>query len=135
MEKPRPSPNFGKLISIKETLDRRAAIAAGSSVGSNRMTSPSGEGGFATTRRSLISVAIDSRFEGFDAEAMHDVDEALGVAISFAQVEADQLLHHVRHFGARERGAEHLADRRARTAAMGVSLISADLDLVPLLAV
>src|SRR5262245_19818974 len=134
-EKPRPSPNFGKLISTQAAEGRRAATVDGSSVGSSLTTSPSGEDGFATTRRSLISVAIDSRFEGFDAKTVDDVDEAFGVAVAFAQIEADQLLDHVGDLGARERRAEHLADRGAGTVAMRVALVAADFDLVPLLAV
>src|SRR3954469_13990107 len=104
MEKPRPSPNLGKLISIRETFARRAATLAGSSCGSSRMTSPSGsEGGVATTRRSLISVAIDSRFKRFDADTMHEVDEALHLAVSLLQIELDQLLDDVGNLGAGER--------------------------------
>src|SRR5262245_55109178 len=117
MEKPRPSLNLGKLTSTRDACGRRAATAAGSSCGSRRITSPAcsslSEGGFATTRRSLISVAIDSRLEGFDADTVHHVDEALDFAFSLVHVEAEQLGHHVGHFRPRDRGAEDLADRRA----------------------
>src|SRR6478752_2361716 len=136
MEKPRPSPNFGKFTSTRAAPASRSATDAGSSAGSSRMTSPaSGDGGFATTRRSLISVAIDSSLEGLDADAMHHLDEPLGLAVAVLDIRLDQLLDHVGDFGARERRAEHLAKARARARAVGVPLVAADFDLVPLLAV
>ena len=87
-----------------------------------------------TTCRPLMSVAIDAFLEGLDADAMHDVDEALGVAVAALEVALDQLLDHVGHLGARERGADHLAERGAVRPA-GSALVAADRDLVPLLAV
>src|SRR3954467_3912392 len=136
MEKPRPSPNLGKFTSMRAALLIFSVRTERSSCGSSRSTSPSGcEGGFATTRRSLISVAIDSRFKRFDADAMHEVDEALDLAIAFIQVELDEFFHHVGHFGAGKRGAEHFAERGAGSRRVRIPLVSADLDLVPLLAV
>src|SRR3954471_273366 len=136
MEKPRPSPNFGKFTSIRAALLIFSVKTERSSCGSSRSTSASGgEGGFATTRRSLISVAIDSRFKRFDADAMHEVDEALDLAIARVQIELDQFLDHVRHLGARKRGAEHFAERGAGPRRMRIALVSADFNLVPLLAV
>src|SRR5262249_29518426 len=85
-------------------------------------------------RRSLISVAIDRFLEGFDADAAHHVDEALGVAVAARQVAVDQLLDHVGHLGARKRGADDLAERRSDSGP-DFALVAADLDLVPLLAV
>src|SRR5687768_10172970 len=101
----------------------------GSSPGSRRTTFSLGEGGFSlTTRRPLMSVAIDALLEWFDADAMHDVDEALGFAVATFQIHTDKFFNHLRNIRARERRPEHLAERGRR-------LISADLDLVPLLAV
>src|SRR6266446_6807681 len=48
----------------------------------------------ATMRRSLISVAIYGFLEGFDADAVHHVDEALGVAVAAREVTLDQLFDH-----------------------------------------
>src|SRR4051812_5630904 len=136
MEKPRPSPNFGKFTSMRAASLIFSVKTERSSCGSSRSTSASGsEGGFATTRRSLISVAIDSRFKWFDANAMDEVDEALDLAVACVQVELDQFLDHVGHFGARKRRAEHFAERGAGPRRMRITLVSADLDLVPLLAV
>src|SRR5687768_14243370 len=102
---------------------------AGSSAGSRRSTLSSGDGGFSlTTRRPLMSVAIDSFLERFDADAMHHVDEALGVAVAPLEIAVDQPLDNVRHIGARKRRSNDLADGRRR-------LISSDHDLIPLLAV
>src|SRR5258706_3282252 len=56
----------------------------------------------ATMRRSLISVAIYGFLERFDANAVHHVDEALGVAVAAREVALDQLFDHVRDLGARE---------------------------------
>src|SRR6266568_5010499 len=88
----------------------------------------------ATMRRSLISVAIHEFLEGFDADAVHHVDEALGVAVAAREVAIDQPLDHVGHLGAGEGRADHLAQRRAHARA-DLALVAADLDLVPLLAV
>src|SRR5438105_14339349 len=115
MEKPRPSPNFGKFTSTRATCGRRSAKAAGSSVGSRRRTSPSSDGELSwTTRRCLINAAIDVFLERRDAEAVHHVDEALGVAVAVIEVALDQALDHVGHLGARERGADHFAKCRLR---------------------
>src|SRR5258705_440433 len=88
----------------------------------------------AAMRCSLISVAIDRFLEGFDADAVHHVDETLGVAVAPGEVALDQLLDHVGDLRARERRADHLAQRRT-DAGPDLALIAADLDLVPLLAV
>src|SRR5438045_3467712 len=48
----------------------------------------------ATMRRSFISVAIHEFLEGFDADAVHHVDEALGVAVAAREVAIDQPLDH-----------------------------------------
>src|SRR5207302_3826521 len=66
----------------------------------------------ATMRRSLISVAIDGFLEGFCPDAMHDVDEALGLAVAAHEIALDQLFDHVRDFGARKRRADNLAEGR-----------------------
>src|SRR5256885_1463695 len=136
MEKPRPSPNFGKFTSTRATCGRRSAKAAGSSVGSRRRTSPSGDGEFSrTTRRCLINAAIDVFLERRDAEAVHHVDEALGVAVAVVEVALDQALDHVGHLGARERGADHFAKCGLGATRAYLALVAADLDLVPLVAV
>src|SRR5437868_5006215 len=136
MEKPRPSPNFGKFTSTRATFGRRSAKAAGSSVGSRRRTSPSGDGELSwTTRHCLINAAIDVFLERRDADAVHQVDEALGVAIAVAEVALDQALDHVGHLGARDRGTDHFAKRGLRATRAHLALVSADLDLVPLVAV
>jgi hypothetical protein len=49
-----------------------------------------------------MSIAIDLFLEGLGAEAMHDVDEALGLAVATLEVAVDQLLHYVRDLGAGE---------------------------------
>src|SRR5260221_312213 len=89
----------------------------------------------------MIRVAITTFLEGLDADALHDVDEALGVAVALLEVALDQALDHVGDVGARERRpddlAEGCAERRglARRPLPHLSLVAADLDLVPLLAV
>src|SRR5438067_5834904 len=138
MEKPRPSPNFGKFTSTRATCGRRSATAAGSSVGSRRRTSPPllGCGELSlTTRRCLINAAIDVFLERRDAEAVHHVDEALGVAVAVVEVALDQAPDHVGHLSARDRGADHFAKRGLRATRPNLALVAADLDLVPLLAV
>src|SRR5258708_3024091 len=132
---PPPSPNFGKLTSTRVACASRPATAAGSSVGSRRITFSSGDGGFAvTTRRSLISVAIDLFFERFDSDAMHHVDEALGLAVAALEIALDQPLDHVGHLRAREGWPDHLAQGSLRAGA-NFALVTADLDLLPPLAV
>src|SRR4051794_21533527 len=129
MEKPRPSPNFGKCTSTREAPARRSANAAGSSVGSRRRTS--GEGGLsATSCRPLMSAAIDLFLEGLDADAVHDVDETLGVAVAALEIAIDQPFHAVGYRGAREGGAEHLA-RGGFPPRTSLALVPADLHLVP----
>src|SRR5258707_8915127 len=87
----------------------------------------------ATMRRSLISVAIYGFLEGFDADAVHHVDEALGVAVAAREIALDQLFDHVRDLGAREGRPDDLAEGGA-AAGPDFALVAADLDLVPLLA-
>src|SRR5262245_57647699 len=109
---------------------------AGSSVGSRRTTFSLGESWLSTTtRRPLIRVAIDALLEGFDADAVHHVDEALGFAVAALEVALEQLLDDRRDLRARERRADHLAEARAVPAGTGFTLIAADLDLIPLFAV
>src|SRR5882762_169225 len=84
-------------------------------------------------RRSLISVAIDGFLEGFDADAVHHVDEALGVAVAPREIAVDQLFDHVGDLGASERWADDLAEGCA-PAGPDFTLIAPDFDLVPLLA-
>src|SRR5439155_10404556 len=135
MEKPRPSPNFGKFTSMRATPSSRSATAAGSSAGSRRITFASGDGALSVmTRRSLISIAIDLFLERLDTDAMHDVDEALGVAVAPLEIAPDQLFHHQGDVGAGERRPDHLAQCGFRSGTR-LTLVSADLDLVPLLAV
>src|SRR5882762_3506376 len=86
-----------------------------------------------TMRRSLISVAIYGFLERFDADAVHHVNEALGVAVAAREVALDQLFDHVGDLGARERRADHLPERGA-PAGTDFALVAAHLDLVPLLA-
>src|ERR1043165_1206902 len=81
-----------------------------------------------------MSVAIDAFLEGLDADPVHHVDEALGFAVAALEVAGDELLDPLRNVGACERGPDNLPQRRARSSA-GLALVSADLDLVPLLAV
>src|SRR5712691_5840651 len=88
----------------------------------------------ATMRRSLISVAIYGFLEGFDADAVHHVDEALGVAVAAREVAIDQLFDYVRYFGTGKRRTDDLAEGCA-AARPDFTLVAADLDLVPLLAV
>src|SRR5437868_15013133 len=105
MEKPRPSPNLGKWISTRATRPSRSTNEAGSSAGSRRSTSPSGEGVLSLAmRRSLMSVAIDMFLERLDPDAMHDLDEALGFAVAVLQIAIDEALDHVGNVVARERG-------------------------------
>src|SRR5712664_3589996 len=87
----------------------------------------------ATMRRSLISVAIDGILEGFDADAVHHVDEAFGVAVAAREVALDKLFDHVGDLGARERGTDDLAEGGA-PAGTDFTLVAADLYLIPLLA-
>src|SRR5258708_15366412 len=131
------------LTSARATRPRRSATAAGSSVGSSGRTLPwSGEGAVsAAMRRPLIRVAINTFLERLDADALHDVDEALGVAVALPQIALDQALDHVGALGARERRPDDLAEGCAKRGGPArrrlphLSLVAADLDLVPLLAV
>src|SRR5712664_2031183 len=81
----------------------------------------------ATMRRSLISVAIYGFLEGFDADAVHHVDEALGVAVAPREIALDQLFDHVGDLGAGERWADDLAEGCA-PAGPDFTLIAPDLD-------
>src|SRR3954471_11643263 len=134
MEYPRPSPNFGKLISTRVTPS--SDTAPGSSAGSRRTTLSLGDGELSlTTRRPLMSVAIDAFLERFNADAVHYVDEALGFAVAMLEVAVDQALDDPRYVRARERRTNDPAQRRAYFTDARFTLITADLDLVPLLAV
>src|SRR5881394_1541541 len=137
MLKPRPSPNFGKFTSTRVAQASSRATFAGSSAGSSRSTFSSGERGSVSlaTWRPMINLAIDPLLERLHADTLHDVDETLHLAIALIEVALDQSFDHVRHLGAREGRAEHLAQRRVGALAMGFPLVAADLDLVPLLAV
>src|SRR6185436_15893801 len=137
MLKPLPSPNFGKFTSTRVTPASSPATFAGSSAGSSRRTFSSGEGGGVSlaTWRPMISLAIDPLLERLHADTLHDVDETLHLAIALFEVTLDQFFDHVRHLGARQGRAEHLAQHRVGPFAMGFALVAADLDLVPLLAV
>src|SRR5882672_8292907 len=88
----------------------------------------------ATMRCSLISVAIDGFLERLHADAVHDVDETLGVAVAAREIAFDELLDHVGDLGARERRSDDLA-QGSPDAGSDLTLIAPDLDLVPLLAV
>src|SRR5262245_729574 len=100
------------------------------------MTVSLDESGFSlTTRRPLMSVAIHTFLEGFDADAVHDVDEALGFAVAPLEVNADQVFDDVGNVRPGERRADDFAEAGADPAREGFALIAADLDLVPLLAV
>src|SRR5438445_7429924 len=88
----------------------------------------------ATMRRSLISVAIYGFLEGLDADAVHHVDEALGVAVAAREIALDQLLDHVGDLRSSERRADDLTEGCA-AARPDFALVAADLDLIPLLAV
>src|SRR5690606_13682173 len=83
---------------------------------------------------SLMMSAIHAFLERVDAVTPYHVDEALRLALAPLQVDANQLLDHVGNLLARERRADHLADRRRR-ARPGQPLVAADGDLVPLVAV
>src|SRR5205814_9027710 len=112
MLKPRPSPNFGKFTSTRVTPASSPATFAGSSAGSSRMTFSSGGGCVSlATRRPLISLAIDLFLEGFDADALHDVDEALYLAVPLFEIALDQYLDDVGYLGSGEGRAEHFAER------------------------
>src|SRR5260221_4727870 len=129
MPKPRPSPNLGKFTSTRDAVASSPGTAPGSSVGSSLTTFSSGDGGVSlTARRPLISLAIDLFLEGRDADSLYDIDETLYLTVPALEVALDQAFDHVRQVGARERRTEDLAEGGGR-------LISADLDLVPLLAV
>src|SRR5882762_3148130 len=115
---------------MRATRSSRSATDAGSSVGSRRSTSPcSGEGALSVAiRRPLMSVAINAFLERFDADALHDVHEALGLAVAVRQIGVDEALDDVGDVGARERRPDDFPESTG-------GLVPADLDLVPLLAV
>src|SRR5712692_2867495 len=111
-------PSFASIHTPSAPVSARAGSSSrgASQSASGTMTSPragtSGNSPFgpclsrrqlsATMRRSLISVAIYGILEGFDADAVHHVDEALGVAVAAREVAFDQLFDHVGDLGARE---------------------------------
>src|SRR5688572_8153023 len=110
MEKPRPSPNLGKFTSTRAARPSSPANAAGSSPGSRRITLSLDESGLSeTTRRPLIRVAINTFLEGLDANAVHDVDEALDVAVAALEVTLDEALDHVGHVRPGEGGPDDFA--------------------------
>src|SRR5260221_4630707 len=99
------------------------------------MTFCSGDGSLSvTTRRRLISAAIDPLLERFDADAMHYVDEALGLAVAPLEVALDQPLDDIRYLCPRERRADHFA-KRGLNARADLPLVSGYFNLIPLLAV
>src|SRR4029079_5574295 len=73
----------------------------------------------------LMSRGIDALLEGIDADALDGVDEPL-VFFPDLEVGLDQARNDIGHVVRRERGADHLAERRA------LALRTADRDLVPL---
>src|SRR6185436_10492727 len=87
------------------------------------------------TRRLRINFAIDVVLEFLVADAVRDFDEALRLAVPVVEVALDEALDDVGHLGARERRADHLAERCLNRAGVGLALVAADLDLVPLLVV
>src|SRR5687768_5344578 len=106
-----------------------SVTAAGSSEGSSRTTLSLGENWLSlTTRRPLMSVAIDLFLEGFDSNAVHHIHEALDLAVAPLEIALDQPLDYAGHIRPRKGGADDLADRCR-------GLVSADLDLIPLGAV
>src|SRR5712691_7879453 len=133
--------------SVPASARERSSSRRASHRGSGMMTSPrAGTSGnspsgprlsrcqlSATMRRSLISVAINGFLERFGADAVHDVDEALGVAVAPREIALDQLFDHVGDLGASERWADDLAEG-CTPAGPDFTLISPDFDLVPLLA-
>src|SRR5206468_10815060 len=80
----------------------------------------------AAMRRSLISVAIYGFLEGFCADAVHHVDEALGLAVAAREIALDQFFDHVRDLGAREGRADNLAEG-GTAAGPDFTLVAADL--------
>src|SRR6267378_7657236 len=131
-------------VSVRERSSSRRASHSASGTMTSLRVGTSGNSPFgprssrcqlsATMRRSLISVGIYGLLEGFDADAVHHVDEALGLAVAAHEVALDQLFDHVRDLGARERRADDLTEGCA-AAGPDFTLVAADLDLVPLLAV
>src|SRR5947209_726483 len=130
-------------VSTRERSSSRRASQSASGTMTSPRTGPSGNSPLgpvssrcqlsATMRRSLISVAIYGFLEGFDGDAVHHVDEALGVAVAPREIALDQLFDHVGDLGASERWADDLAEGCA-PAGPDFTLIAPDLDLVPLLA-
>src|SRR5207302_11375508 len=75
-----------------------------------------------------MRVAINALLESFDADALHHVDEALGLAVAVLQIGVDEALDDLGDVGAGERRPDDFAQSAG-------GLVAADLDLVPLLAV
>src|SRR5439155_10874761 len=97
-------------------------------ISSNVLASRSNVQRSATIARFLMSGGIHALLERLEAEAPHRVDKAL-VRVPALDIDIDQACDHVRHFGRRERGADHLAERRV------VALRATNRHLVPLAAV
>src|SRR5258706_2951803 len=136
----RPATDAGSSAGSRRTASPCSCSRAGRCAAPCSCASPLGESAVCVAmRRPLISVAINVFLERFDTDALHDVDEALGFAVALFQIALDQTLDHVRHVGAGERGSDDFAERGLRRPGefpgAGLALVSADLDLVPLLAV
>ena len=82
-----------------------------------------------TTARSLMSGGIDAFLERLEADPPHGVDEALVVVAASRRRRRSSCTMTSGTSAARERRADHLAERRV------VALRAAERDLVPLLAV
>ena len=67
--------------------------------------------------------------KGFNAKPLHHVDKTLFGCITVFEVMLNQFFNHVRHVGARERGADHFAQRCV------IALRAANRNLIPLFAV
>src|SRR5574341_2664740 len=102
--------------------------SAGSGAGTDSPGNPITCQVSAAMRRRLMSVVIHVSLEGFDADAVHHVHEALVLGLALIEIGADQALDDLRHLAARHGRPDHAAERRAR------ALSAPDADLVPLLA-
>src|SRR5262245_3525002 len=81
-----------------------------------------------------MMIAIYALLEWLDPDAPDSVYEPFGFAVPVGKVGTDQLFDDVGNLVPRERGADHLAEGRRRARA-GEPLVSADGNLIPLLAV